>query len=320
MTSRARLAVALAVAVACGGLTAIQSRVNGELSTRLEDGFLAAFISFGTGLVLLCLIVAAAPRGRQGVRRVSDAVRSRDLPWWALLGGLGGAAFVLGQALTVALLGVALFTVAIVCGQTISSLLLDRRGIGAESRRPVTVPRLLGALIAVVAVVIAVADRIQPDVPWAALFLPLAAGFAAGFQQAVNGQVRTVAESAAAAAFISFLVGAIALGVALAIHIAATGWHPAFPAEWWLYTGGALGCVFIAVQAVLVRTTGVLLMGLAILAGQLGTSVLLDVIIPVEGAGLRALTGIGAGLVFAAVLIAALPGRRLRARSGTPSP
>jgi len=44
------------------------------------------------------------------------------------------------------------------------------------------------------------------------------------------------------------------------------------------------------------------------------------VLIPVEGAGLRLLTGIGAALVFAAVAIAAVPGRELRGRSAAPSP
>lgn len=320
MTSRVRLAASLAVAVACGAMTAVQSRINGELAGRLGDGFLAAFISFGSGLVLLAIAVAATPGGRRGIRRVTTALRTRDIPWWLVLGGLGGASFVLGQGLTVGLLGVALFTVAVVCGQTVSSLLIDHHGIAAEEPRPVTLTRLIGAIVAVGAVGVAVADRIRPDVPWLALLIPLGAGFVVGFQQAVNGQVRTVADSAITATFVNFTVGTIALGVALAVHVAVAGWHPEFPGEWWLYSGGAIGCVFIALQAVIVRSTGVLLMGLALLAGQLAASVLLDVLFPVEGAGLRLLTGIGAALVFAAVAIAAIPGRELRGRSAVRAP
>lgn len=320
MVSPLRLALSLAAAVGCGALTAVQSRINGELGDRLGDGFVAAFISFGSGLVLLTIAVLLAPSGRRGVGRVVSALRARTIPWWLVLGGIGGASFVLGQGLTVALLGVALFTVAVVAGQVVSSLLLDHHGVAAERPRPATVPRLIGAGLAVVAVVVAVADRISPDVPWVALLIPLASGLIVGWQQAVNGQVRTVAESALTATFGNFLVGTVALGVALLIHVAVAGWQPTFPNQWWLYTGGAIGCIFIAVQAVIVRWTGVLLMGLGLLAGQLGMSVLLDILVPVDGATLQVLTGVGAALVLAAVVIAALPGRELTERSTARSP
>lgn len=315
-----RHAVALAAAVLCGALTAAQSRINGELAVELGDGFLAAFISFGSGLVLLAIGVAVVPAGRRGLARVVTALRERDIPWWLVLGGVGGASFVLGQGLTVGLLGVALFTVAVVCGQTVSSLLLDHHGVAAAAPRPATVPRVAGAVVAVVAVVVAVADRIRPDVPWLALLIPLAAGFIVGFQQAVNGQVRTVAESALAATFVNFVVGTAVLGVALAIHLAVSGWHAEFPFEPWLYTGGVIGCVFIAVQTVIVRITGVLLLGLSLLAGQIGASVLFDLVLPVEGTGLRITTAVGAALVFAAIVVAAIPGRPITTRRGTPRP
>lgn len=314
-----RHAVAIAAAVLCGALTAAQSRINGELAVELGDGFLAAVISFGSGLVLLAVALAVVPADRRGIARVVAALRRREIPWWLVLGGIGGASFVLGQGLTVGLLGVAMFTVAVVCGQTISSLLLDHHGVAAAEARPATVPRVAGAVLAVVAVVVSVADRIRPDVPWGAMLIPLAAGFIVGFQQAVNGQVRTVARSALAATFVNFLVGTIVLVIALAIHVAVSGWRADFPSEPWLYLGGLIGCIFIAVQTVLVRITGVLVLGLALLTGQIGASVLFDLVLPVEGTGLRVLTAIGAALVFVAVLVAAIPGRQVTASRGSPS-
>jgi len=334
----ARLALALTAAFGTGGLVALQSRINGELSQRLGDGFLAAFISFGSGFVLLAVALVFWRPGRRGIVRVVAALRERSIPWWLVLGGAGGAFFVLSQGLTIGLLGVALFTVAVVSGQTVSSLLLDHRGLARMPSTPATPRRIVGAALAVAAVVVAVSDRLQADSPFLALLIPIVAGLLVGWQQAVNGQVRTIAQSAFTATFGNFLVGAVVLGIALLVHLAIAGsptLEPAlagsdgtvahgWPEEWWLYVGGAVGCVFIAAQAVIVRITGVLLMGLALLAGQLAASVLFDLFAPVPGTGIHLVTILGTALLFVAVLVAALPARRSGATvtgsSADPSP
>ena len=173
----------------------------------------------------------------------------------------------LGQGLTIGVLGVALFTVAVVSGQTVSSLLLDHRGLARMPATPATPRRIVGAALAVAAVLVAVSDRLRVDSPLLVLLIPIAAGLLVGWQQAVNGQVRTVAGSALTATFGNFVVGTALLGIALVVHLAISGWPcrrgspqlaGEWPAEWWLYVGGAVGCVFIAAQAVIVRTTGVL--------------------------------------------------------------
>ena len=100
---------------------------------------------------------------------------------------------------------------------------------------------------------------------------------------------------------------------ALVVHLALNGWSADLGGGWWLYIGGLLGCVFIAAQAVIVRMTGVLLMGLALLAGQLVASVALDLLLPVSGTGLHVVTVVGSALVLVAVVVAAWPGRAVRA-------
>lgn len=309
----ARLAVALVAAFGTGTVVATQSRINGELAQRIGDGFLAAFISFGSGLVILALIGLVWRPGRRGVTRVVAALRERSIPWWLVLGGTGGAVFVLGQGLTIGTIGVALFTIAVVCGQTVSSLLLDHRGLALMPATPATPRRVIGAALAVVAVAVAVSDRLRPDAPYLALIIPLTAGLLVGWQQAVNGQVRQVSGSAFTATLGNFVVGTVVLGVALLIAVAVAGWDPEFPTEWWLYLGGLAGCVFIGAQAVIVRITGVLLMGLALLAGQVAASVAFDLLLPVSDTGLHLVTVIGAVLVMIAVVVAAWPSRAVRA-------
>ncbi|MEO5535673.1 MAG: DMT family transporter [Pseudolysinimonas sp.] len=305
----ARLVLVLVVTFATGGLIAVQSRINGELGQRLGDGFLAAFISFGSGFVILCLVGIVWRPGRRGVARVVAAIRERRIPWWLVLGGAGGATFVLGQTLTVGILGVALFTVGVVCGQTVSSLLVDHRGLALMPATPATPRRIFGAALAVLAVGVAVSDRVRPDAPYLALLIPIVAGLLVGWQQAANGQVRSIAGSAYAATFGNFLVGTLVLGIALLVHLAVGGGRVELPTVPWLYLGGALGCVFIAAQAVIVTRTGVLLMGLALLAGQLCAAVLFDLIVPVSADGIHLVTVIGTALVLAAVVVAALPRR-----------
>jgi transporter family-2 protein len=318
--SPARLVGALIAAFGTGVIVASQTRVNGELGLRLGDGFLAAFISFGSGLIILAVASLFWRPGRRGIGRVVTALRERSIPWWLVLGGAGGAFFVLGQGLTVGVLGVALYTIAVVCGQTVSSLLLDHRGLALMPATPASPRRIIGAVLAIVAVAIAVSDRLRPDAPAVALLIPLAAGLVVGWQQAVNGQVRQVSGSAFTATFGNFLVGTAVLGVALIAHVAIAGWDPAFPTQWWLYLGGLLGCAFIAAQAVIVRTIGVLLLGLALLAGQLLASVAFDLLLPVSGSGLSLVTVAGAALVLVAVGVAAFPRRRVTASLESPSP
>lgn len=311
--SPARLALALVAAFGAGALVALQTRINGELGLRLGDGFLAAFISFGSGFVILALASLVWRPGRLGIARVVEALRERSIPWWLVLGGAGGAIFVLGQGLTAGVVGVALFTIAVVCGQTVSSLLLDHRGLARMPSRPATPRRIVGAALAVVAVVIAVSDRLRPDTPLLVLLVPLAAGLAVGWQQAVNGQVRQVARSAFAATFGNFLVGTVVLGIALAVHLVVAGWSIEPVTDAWLYIGGLIGCFFIAAQAVIVRLTGVLVMGLAVLTGQLAASVAFDLLLPVTVEAVHLVTVVGAGLVLVAVVVAAIPARRATA-------
>ena len=301
MTSRSLpLWLALVFALLCGALVAIQSRINGELGSRLGDGFTAAAISFGSGLIILSVALAIAPAGRRGLARVRDALRLRQLRWWYVCGGAAGSFLVLSQGLAAAALGVALFTVAVVAGQTISGLVLDRVGIGPGGRRPLTPARLVGALLALGAVTWAVSAQFGGSAPILLMILPLIAGLGTGWQQAVNGQVRAVADSALTATFINFLVGTTVLLVLMLGHWALAGLPKQLPTEPWLYIGGALGCVFIGVTALLVRITGVLLLGLATVAGQL------DLLLPTSGQALAFSTVGGTLLAIVAVAIASI--------------
>lgn len=308
--SRLVLIGAVAIAVVSGILTALQTRVNSELARELGDGVLSSFISFGSGLVILSIVLLFVPSGRRGLTRLRSAVVTGRTPWWFLIGGAFGALFVIGQGLTGAVLGVALFTIAVVASQTVSGTIIDRVGLGDLGRRKVTRLRVAASVLAVLAVVFAGVAELRVDVNPVLLLLPLAAGLGIGFQQAINGQVRFVSDSALTATFLNFLVGASILLIAALIHGAVMGWTLTFPSNPLLYTGGAIGVLFIGGAAAVVRTTGVLLLGLGTIAGQLVGALTLDAAIPVSGHELAITTVIGTALTLVAVSIAVISAQR----------
>ncbi|MER5605688.1 DMT family transporter [Micromonospora tulbaghiae] len=310
--STGRRVAGVGLATASGVMVAVQSRINGELGVRLADGIAAAVVSFGVGLLILLVLVPATPGGRRGLSALRGALRAGTLRPWQCLGGVCGAFLVATQGLTIGALGVAVFTVAVVAGQSGSSLLVDRAGIGPAGRQPVTPNRLIGAVLTVLAVLLAVGDRLGDPQALTLALLPLAAGVGIAWQQAVNGRVRAASGSAMTATLVNFTVGTAALLVTFAVDLAVRG-RPAgaFPDEPWLYLGGPLGIVFIALAAALVRFTGVLLLGLATIAGQIVGAVLLDLLLPTAASHPGLDTLLGAALTMVAVLVAAFgPARR----------
>lgn len=304
--------LALGAAAAIGMMTAVQARVNGQLGVRLDDGFVAAVVSFGSGLVILVVLSAALPAGRAGFGRLVAGVRGRRIPWWMLAGGAAGALTVATQGLAVGLIGVSLFTVGIVAGQTVSGLVLDRVGFGPAGVVAVTLPRLAGGALALVAVAIAVSGDALSAAPLWMLVLPFVVGMAIAWQQATNGRLRQRVGTPLTATLVNFVGGTVILVIAAIVHVAAVGVPDPFPAEPLLYIGGALGVVYIFLGAAIVQYTGVLLLGLGTVVGQLVTSLVLDLAWPAPASpGLaQQLAMVGAAL--ASVAVAAAPWRRWR--------
>ena len=305
------LAIGLPVAVATGLVIPLQGRINGALGARLDDGIAAAVVSFTTGLVLIAAISLATPKGRAGLRRIVPAVRSRSFPRFYVMAGGIGALFVIAQTFTVGLLGVALFTVAVVTGQTLSGLLVDRMGIGPGGKRSITGVRILGSVLTVAAVAWAVSPRFGGNTDIASLvlpvLLPLAAGFLMSFQQAMNGTATVHYGTPVAATLVNFIAGAVILWIAWLIKLSVAGAGNPLPGEWWFYLGGPMGCLFIGLAALLVRSLGVLVTGLGMIAGQLVGSLVLDVVIPSPGAVVALPTVLGTVLTLAAIVVATLP-------------
>ncbi len=313
-----RALLAGAAAFAVGALTAGQSRINGELAAATESGVQAALVSFSSGWIILTLILLALPAVRRGLVDVGRSLRTGVLRWWQVLGGVLGGFFVAVQSATVPIVGVALFTVAVVAGQVTNSIVVDRLGLGPAGRQAITPGRVISAALAVVAVIVAVSDRLGGGADGSALAVGFAllAGLAIAVQQAINGRVGAAARNAWTAAWVNFTLGTVMLGAAMGIAWGWTDFDPgALPrGPWWLYLGGAIGVLFIAAAAWVVQRLGVLLFALLTITGQLTGALVLDVVAPAGGVSLHLSLVAGVVLAGVAVAVGTLPswGPRLR--------
>lgn len=292
----------------------IQSRVNGALGTKLADPVAASLVSFATGLILLVFLSIFLPSARAGAKMIPLALREKRFPRWYLSAGGVGALVVFSQTLTVPLVGVALFTVSIVTGQTIGSMLVDRIGFGPAGRRKINVVRASGALLTIVGVLWAVSPRLEGRESVASLILPLlipvTVGFLMGFQAAMNGVQSQVYGTPIAATLVNFSVGAVLLVLLLLVRLPFTGPPQELPTQWWYYLGGPLGCIFIGLSAYLVKHLGVLLTGLGMIGGQLVGSLLIDLVVPAPGALVNTATIGGTLLTLGAVGLASMAGSK----------
>ena len=302
--------------VVLGGVLAVQVLVNGRLSAAVGDAYSAAAAVWVVGLTLLAVATAARPGSRRDLAELLRGLRSGSVPRWMVLGGVFGAVTPLAQSLVAVVLGTALFSIAFVAGQVVGGLVVDRVGLGPGGRQVLTPRRVAGSLLALAAVAGSVVGS-SASAPVAILLLPLFAGLLVAPQQALNGRLRVESGSVLVAAVANFAGGAVVTVAVALVHGAATGVRPTWTADWWLYAGGASAVVFIAGTAALVQRTGVLVLGVAVVAGQLLCALVLDLVLGPVGA-VGAATAVGTVVALVAVLVVALPARSAlpRAQAG----
>jgi len=111
------------------------------------------------------------------------------------------------------------------------------------------------------------------------LLLPISIliGVSMASQAGVNSQLRLALSNPIQAAFISFLVGTIILGL-----VALAQGEPWFKANsvatipWWAWLGGLLGAFNIAMSIFLAPKLGALVLAISIVCGQVMASLALD--------------------------------------------
>jgi transporter family-2 protein len=141
--------LAVLLAAGAGALVGMQAPVNARLG-RAVGSVQAASISFLIGTIALLLIASLASGGLGSYSKVSG------VPWWALIGGLLGAVYVTVAILTVRTLGASSLTAAVITGQLLISVVIDRFGLLGIARQPIGAQRIIGLVLLVVGVTLVV--------------------------------------------------------------------------------------------------------------------------------------------------------------------
>jgi len=274
-----------ALAILVGVLTATQARINGQLSHEIHNGIGAGLISNTVGSIVLIVIVLLVSKEREGVIRTIVALRAKRLNSWEILGGLGGAIFLSVQGATVPQIGVAIFTISLIGGQSISSLIVDRIGLTPSGRKSITFPRILVAAFTSLAVSVAVYPELMhstfKSLP---VILAITAGIVVSFQQAINARVNAVSERPLATAFFNFIIGTSFLVIALAINLLRGGSMGTLPSHPLLYFGGITGLIYVAISAYTLKHIGLLNFIAFSVTGQLVGALLFDWLSPAANA------------------------------------
>jgi transporter family-2 protein len=305
------------LAAISGLLIALQARANGELSHLIGNGVQAALVSFGSGLLIIAIVAVFSPSIKEGARNLKGAVARKELPKWTLFAGALGGSFVAVQTHIVPLIGVAIYSVASIAGQTAASLVVDRIGLTGGGKKHITPRRSAAALVTVFAVFISVFDRLDGrDLSLFAVLLGCVAGAVVGVQRALNGQINEHSNQSFTTSFLNFFMGTTFLFIFLLILVAAgpTKFVPLPSGPWWIYTGGVLGVIYIAFTSTIVQHLGVLTFTLFSVGGQLVGSLLIDLYSPTDGVNVSAYLVTGIVMTYFGVLVGGVNNSQARKR------
>ena len=303
------------LAALSGAMIAIQARANGELSQRLNNGLQAALISFGSGLIILFAITLFNAKIKEGIKNLRQSVASKEIARWKLFAGALGGSFVAIQSQIVPLIGVAIFSVASIAGQTAMSLIVDRIGLTGGGKKLISPRRVLAAFLTVVAVFVSVLDRIDAkNLSMFAVIVGVIGGAIVGVQRALNGQINEHSQQSFTTSLVNFTTGTAFLLVLIIVGLIMDGNElSALPSgPWWIYTGGIIGVIYIAFTSTIVQHLGVLTFTLFSVGGQLVGSLIIDLVSPTEGVSVSAYLVTGIVMTYAGVVAGGVSNQRVR--------
>ena len=108
------------------------------------------------------------------------------------------------------------------------------------------------------------------------LLLAVAGGMLLPMQFSVNSALAQAVNSVTLAAGVSYLGGAVALGIVLALLRVRPDWSGAAAAPRWVWLGGVVGSAYVVGSVVLTRLLGAALATTLVIAAQVLTALALD--------------------------------------------
>jgi transporter family-2 protein len=303
------------LAALSGAMIALQARANGELSHRLNNGLQAALVSFGSGLLIIFVITLFNSTIKEGIKNLRTAVANKEIARWKLFAGALGGSFVAIQTQIVPLIGVAIYSVASIAGQTAMSLVVDRIGLTGGGKKLISPRRVLAAVLTVLAVLVSVWDRIDAkDLSMFAVTAGGIAGAIVGIQRALNGQINEYSHQSFTTSLLNFITGTsfLLILIVAGLILGRNELSPLPSGPWWIYTGGVIGVIYIAFTSTIVQHLGVLTFTLFSVGGQLVGSLIIDLVSPTDGVSVSAYLVTGIVMTYAGVIAGGVGSSRVK--------
>ncbi len=132
-----------------GAILPVQAVLNTKLGKQTGGPLISSLLSFLVGLICLFIInLFANYSAFTNMKLLSVS------PWYVWMGGLLGAIYVSCVIFVNQQQGVALTFALVVAGQIFISLLIDHFGLFGSFVRPLSIPKIIGALLIIAGLVL----------------------------------------------------------------------------------------------------------------------------------------------------------------------
>ncbi|MER9398380.1 DMT family transporter [Mesorhizobium sp. M0615] len=268
------------LALAAGGLLAVQAGANAQLSKAVGSPFAATTLQLAVGAIVLLSITALT-----GTTPALLAVRQAE--WWHAIGGMASAFYVVSTILLFPRLGAVVCVGLFIAGQMLASFALDTFGWLGIPEAGLRAGPAFGMLVLLAGAALIVlgqkgaADNTASSRPgW--IGLALLAGAVLPVQGAVNALLRhDLGGAPFAVGTISFLVAMLAMAAVLLIALALTKTpRPRLAGlssmPWWGWLGGFAGATYVTTVFTAIPVIGAAAAVSLTVAGQQVAGIFVD--------------------------------------------
>jgi len=270
--------------IATGLLQPSMFSVNARLRKRVGSPFWTTMISYSVSLVFLIVLLTATGQFEGGI--FSKMVGE---PAWAWINGVIGVTALTINTLVVVKLGGMEAVILPLIGQILGGLIIDSFGLIRTDVIPLSVTRVLGAILVVAGVVYASTknDKLQGRVTtetnsmkrmtW--YFLSVFAGVCNAIMTAIYRYTGMVLGSPFRASFVTTVVGCITLGIVCLIPFLNKPYlkdRDTSSTPWWIFLGGIIGSIFACANVILSQRLGVGMTIIVILVGSTIGGLIID--------------------------------------------
>lgn len=274
----------LIITLAMGLLVPFQTAANSRLRGVVGPAYVSTLVSFSVSTLALLLVSILA-----GIPILPTSQMLATAPWWSWFVGI-----VALITITIAIhlfkeIGQLQAIVIPMFSQLIFSLMIDHFGWFGAHVMPLGTPRIIGALLLIIGVILVVVLprlKVQQQatastggsrqVFWQ--FMAIVSGCLSASITGAYAQLSAIVGNPVQATTIAFFVATMALLLFCTCigktQLVGKAFSRDYP--WWMWTGGLCGAVIVLGNAWLVAHVGVGVFVMALLVGQLALSMLME--------------------------------------------